>query len=98
MRQSREGRLDQLGRKTASATVLTPLATIIPKRNTGDDSQTGSSIRSISPDRMHAGLPHATSQLKRDECYVPDSGDQILPIFMKTTRLHTDSTLSLIHI
>lgn len=92
MRQSREGRLDQLGHKTASATVLTPLATIIPKMNRADDSQTGSSVRSISPDRMPTGLSVATSQLKRDECYVPDTSDQILPMFIKTKRLHTDSS------
>lgn len=92
MRQSREGRIDQLGRKTASATVLTPLATIVPNMNRGDDSQTGSSVRSITPDRMPTGFAPAAPQLKRDECYVPDAGDQILPIFIKTKRLHTDSS------
>ncbi|XP_075231294.1 neuropilin and tolloid-like isoform X2 [Lycorma delicatula] len=85
LRESRESRLEQLGRKTPAATVMTPLATVLSNSGGGTGSQ---SIRSVSPPRLRGTatsmttIPGATPA--RSDCYVPTAASSdILPIVVK---------------
>nr|XP_018897448.1 PREDICTED: uncharacterized protein LOC109030773 [Bemisia tabaci]XP_018897449.1 PREDICTED: uncharacterized protein LOC109030773 [Bemisia tabaci]XP_018897450.1 PREDICTED: uncharacterized protein LOC109030773 [Bemisia tabaci] len=81
-KQSREGRLDQLGRKTpAGSMMITPVATIVPKMSKSSVSLESSRSRSASPVRQLQlpGLGHSHGHGLNDhkardparDCFVP---------------------------
>lgn len=67
MNQSRESQLDQIGRKTPTATLLTPMVTILPNL---PDNLINATEKRISI-HMRDSLREEEEEEEENDCYVP---------------------------